>query len=134
MVSSTTDKKRNARTIVAMQSLDCPTKVRIYYRFPSPLTKAVFDLFPGARVIIKKTGNRRSGTSNSFKIMDKDILYAEGVIGADKLVVTYWKDLHQEVTQEVADLENRFESLGIGSVVHIQSSLSTPSQSFQTGS
>jgi hypothetical protein len=80
-------------TIVALETLDCAHKVRVHYLLPQPLTPDLTQAFPEAEVRLDAFSRLVAGARDHLAFVSEGHYHAAGVIGSQRLVVTYGKPL-----------------------------------------
>ncbi|HEY1089301.1 MAG TPA: hypothetical protein VGE37_16460 [Archangium sp.] len=101
-------------SILAFETLDCASKVRIHYRVPSPLTPDLLSLFPDAVVSINRFSALVAGAQDHFSIQRPGRFHAGGALGGLHLTVTYGKSRGERPQAEIAEFEASLERGGLG--------------------
>lgn len=101
----------------AFEVLDCASKVRIHYLVEAPLSGQLFQLFPDAEVTVEEFSRRVAGAKDHFTIVGGGRFRAAGVMGGDRLVVTYAKAGAARPEDAIAAFEARLCAAGMGPIL-----------------
>lgn len=105
---------------VACKTLDCANKLRVHYFVPRPLARDFLACFPDDHVTMNEFSQYVAGAKDHFSILRHNRVHAGGVMGEQRLVVTYLKAEQAEPIHDVADFERILEEAGFGTVLYRQ--------------
>ena len=80
-----------AHIIVSVTSLDCAHKLRRHYLLPAELGETFLSVLPPEKLKINRFSQRCSGARDHFVLDEPGHYHISGVLGGDRLVVTYGK-------------------------------------------
>jgi hypothetical protein len=103
--------------ILAFETLDCASKVRIHYRTPTPLTADLLALFPDALVSVNRFSALVSGAQDHFSIQRPGLFHAGGALGGTHLTVTYGKSRGERPREVILEFEASLERGGLGVIL-----------------
>ncbi|MCR4318256.1 MAG: hypothetical protein NUW37_18085 [Planctomycetes bacterium] len=104
----------SAKKIRAYKTLDCDTKLRVHYHFPFEITRVWFDSLSleNVRAEIGEFSKFVPGAKDHLKFSRGRILSAGGVLGENRLMVTYSKVGAHDVSAMVREIESAFSASG----------------------
>lgn len=90
--------------VLAFETLDCASKVRIHYRLSRPLDREWLSAFPG-QLEVQEFSRLARGARDHLTLTETDRWHAGGVVGDAHLVVTYGKQNRERPEQAIAVFE-----------------------------
>jgi hypothetical protein len=90
--------------------------VRVHYLLPTALREDFLLLFPAEQVRVQRFSQMVAGAKDHFTVTHEDRLYVAGVLGENKLVVTFGKSAWQWSPAEIVAFEAVLERAGFGPV------------------
>lgn len=112
--------------IRAYETLDCASKVRVHYLLPVAVTPELLARIPDAQVSVQEFSKLAKGAKDHFTLLREGRVRAAGVLGENRLVVTYGKLLEQRPVEEIATFEAQLVECGLGPIEYFQRPASWP--------
>lgn len=90
--------------MLAFETLDCASKVRIHYRLPRPLAREWLSALPGT-LEVQEFSRFARGARDHATLSEPGRWHAGGVLGDPQLVVTYGKQNRERPVEAIALFE-----------------------------
>ena len=90
--------------VLAFETLDCASKVRIHYRLSRRLEREWLSALPG-QLEVQEFSRMARGARDHLTLIEPDRWHAGGVVGDAHMVVTYGKQNRERPVEAIARFE-----------------------------